>query len=188
MSRAGMIRLPTLSGLRRRGYSPQAIRNLCTEWVVQSMSLTEMELLESGLRDDLNEHSPRAMAVLDPIKLVIDNYPEGASEEIEVANHPQNEAWHRTVPFSREVYIGRDDYMEDAPNKFKRFTIGREVRLRRTYCVTCNEVERDENGNVTVLHGTYDPETKGVNPPDGRKVRGTPLIAPRRRQQLNLTL
>ena len=168
-------RLPTLSGLRRRGYSPQAIRNLCTEvGCTKYESLTEMELLESILRDDLNEHSPRAMAVLDPIKLVIDNYPEGASEEIEVANHPQNEAYGtRTVPFSREVYIERDDYMEDAPNKFKRFTIGREVRLRGAYCVTCNEVERDENGNVTVLHGTYDPETKGVNPPDGRKVRGT---------------
>ncbi len=168
-------RLPTISGMRRRGFTPTAIRNLCTQvGCTKFESLTEIERLEACVRDDLNETSPRAMAILDPIKLIIENYPADQTEQLEIANHPQNESYGtRTVPFTRECYIEREDYMDDAPNKFKRFTLGREVRLRGAYCVTCTHVEKDEKGNVTTLHTTYDPETRGVNPPDGRKVRGT---------------
>ena len=168
-------RLPTLSGMRRRGFTPTAIRNLCTQvGCTKFESLTEIERLEACVRDDLNETSPRAMAVLDPIKLIIENYPEDQTEELKIANHPQNESFGtRTVPFTRECYIEREDYMDDAPNKFKRFTVGREVRLRGAYCVTCTRVEKNAAGEVIALYGTYDPETRGVNPPDGRKVRGT---------------
>ena len=168
-------RLPTLSGMRRRGFTPTAIRNLCTQvGCTKFESLTEIERLEACVRDDLNETSPRAMAVLDPIKLIIENYPENQTEELKIANHPQNESFGtRTVPFTRECYIEREDYMDDAPNKFKRFTVGREVRLRGAYCVTCTRVEKNAAGEVIALYGTYDPETRGVNPPDGRKVRGT---------------
>ena len=168
-------RLPTLSGMRRRGFTPTAIRNLCTQvGCTKFESLTEIERLEACVRDDLNETSPRAMAVLDPIKLIIENYPENQTEELEIANHPQNESFGtRTVPFTRECYIEREDYMDNAPNKFKRFTVGREVRLRGAYCVTCTRVEKNTAGEVIALYGTYDPETRGVNPPDGRKVRGT---------------
>lgn len=168
-------RLPTLSGMRRRGFTPTAIRNLCTQvGCTKFESLTEIERLEACVRDDLNETSPRAMAVLDPIKLIIENYPENQTEELEIVNHPQNESFGiRTVPFTRECYIEREDYMDDAPNKFKRFTVGREVRLRGAYCVTCTRVEKNTAGEVIALYGTYDPETRGVNPPDGRKVRGT---------------
>ncbi|MAW40691.1 MAG: glutamine--tRNA ligase [Kiritimatiellaceae bacterium] len=168
-------RLPTLSGMRRRGFTPTAIRNLCTQvGCTKFESLTEIERLEACVRDDLNETSARAMAVLDPIKLIIENYPENQTEELKIANHPQNESFGtRTVPFTRECFIEREDYMDDAPNKFKRFTVGREVRLRGAYCVTCTRVEKDADGKVIALYGTYDPETRGVNPPDGRKVRGT---------------
>ena len=168
-------RLPTLSGMRRRGFTPTAIRNLCTQvGCTKFESLTEIERLEACVRDDLNETSPRAMAVLDPIKLIIENYPENQTEELEIASHPQNESFGtRTVPFTRECYIEREDYMDNAPNKFKRFTVGREVRLRGAYCVTCTRVEKNIAGEVIALYGTYDPETRGVNPPDGRKVRGT---------------
>ena len=168
-------RLPTLSGMRRRGFTPTAIRNLCTQvGCTKFESLTEIERLEACVRDDLNETSPRAMAVLDPIKLIIENYPENQTEELKIVNHPQNESFGtRTVPFTRECYIEREDYMDDAPNKFKRFTVGREVRLRGAYCVTCTRVEKNAAGEIIALYGTYDPETRGVNPPDGRKVRGT---------------
>ena len=168
-------RLPTLSGMRRRGFTPTAIRNLCTQvGCTKFESLTEIERLEACVRDDLNETSPRAMAVLDPIKLIIENYPENQTEELKIANHPQNESFGtRTVPFTRECYIEREDYMDDAPNKFKRFTVGREVRLRGAYCVICTRVEKNADGKVIALYGNYDPETRGVNPLDGRKVRGT---------------
>jgi glutaminyl-tRNA synthetase len=137
-------------------------------------SITEIELFESIARDDLNETSPRAMGVFDPVKVIIENYPEDLEEEFEVPNHPQKEdLGMRTVPFSRELWIERSDYMDDAPNKFKGFTVGREVRLRGAYLATCNEVVRDEDGHVTLLHCTYDPESRGGSAPDGRKVRST---------------
>jgi glutaminyl-tRNA synthetase len=168
-------RLPTISGMRRRGFSAAAIRNLCHQvGCTKYESLTEIDLLEACVRNDLNETSARAMAILDPIKLIIENFPNDKTEELYIANHPQDESYgKRIVPLTRECYIEREDYMDNAPNKFKRFTIGREVRLRGAYCVTCTRVEKDDEGKVTKLYGTYDPETRGVNPPDGRKVKGT---------------
>jgi glutaminyl-tRNA synthetase len=168
-------RMPTLCGMRRRGFTAEAIRKLCSiVGCTKFESITEVELLESCVRDDLNENSLRAMAVVDPIKVVIENYPEDLAEEFEVANHPQKEEeGKRNVPFSRELWIERTDYMDDAPNKFRGFTIGREVRLRGAYLATCNTVEKDADGNVIELRCTYDPETKGGSAPDGRKVRST---------------
>jgi glutaminyl-tRNA synthetase len=168
-------RMPTLCGMRRRGFTAEAIRRLCgIVGATKVESITEVELLESCVRDDLNENSLRAMAVIDPVKVVIENYPDDLEEEFEVPNHPQKEELgKRTVPFCRELWIERDDYMDNAPNKFKGFTIGREVRLRGAYLATCNSVEKDTDGGVRVLHCTYDPETKGGSAPDGRKVRST---------------
>ncbi len=168
-------RMPTLCGMRRRGFTPEAIRKLCAiVGCTKFEGITEIELFESTVRDDLNENSLRAMAVVDPIKVVIENYPDDLEEEFEVPNHPQKEELGtRQVPFSRELWIERDDYMDDAPNKFKGFTIGREVRLRGAYLATCNEVIKDADGSVTELRCTYDPETKGGSAPDGRKVRST---------------
>ena len=167
-------RLPTIRGMRRRGYTPNSIKKLCEEvGCTKYESLTEIELLENFVRSDLDENSLRAMVVLDPIKLIIDNYPEKKVEYLDIANHPKDPSFgSRKVPFTKELYVERNDYMDNANSKFKRFSIGREVRLRSAYCVTCNEVVKDKNGNIESIICSYDPLTKGVNPPDGRKVRG----------------
>ncbi|NLX26572.1 MAG: glutamine--tRNA ligase/YqeY domain fusion protein [Lentisphaerae bacterium] len=168
-------RMPTLCGMRRRGFTPEAIKKLCaTVGCTKYESISEIELFESIVREDLNENSLRAMGVMDPIKVVIENYPEDLTEEFEVPNHPQKEELgNRKVPFSRELWIERTDYMDDAPNKFRGFTQGREVRLRGAYLAVCNEVIKDADGNVTELRCTYDPESKGGSAPDGRKVKST---------------
>ncbi len=168
-------RLPTLGGMRRRGYPAESIRNFCTEiGVTKTESLSDVALLEHHVRDILNETAQRRMAVLDPLKVVITNYDETLVETFELPNHPQKEEMGtRTVPFTREIFIERDDYLEDANRKYKRFTIGREVRLRGVYLATCNEAIKDSDGNVTEIHCTIDPESKGGSAPDGRKVKGT---------------
>lgn len=168
-------RMPTLCGMRRRGFTAESIKKLCAiVGCTKFEGISEIEQFESIVRDELNENSLRAMAVVDPIKVVIENYPEDLVEEFEVSNHPQKEEeGKRKVPFSRELWIERTDYMDDAPNKFKGFTLGREVRIRGAYLVTCNSVEKDAEGNVISLSCSYDPETKGGNAPDGRKVRST---------------
>jgi glutaminyl-tRNA synthetase len=168
-------RMPTISGLRRRGYTPEAIRAFCDRIGVAKFNSTiDMAWLEDAIRDDLNVRAPRAMAVLRPLKVAIENYPAGQVEQLEAANHPQSpEMGVRTVPFSRELYIERDDFMEDAPKKFFRLSPGREVRLRYAYFITCTDVVKDKAGNVVELRCSYDPETRGGNAPDGRKVKGT---------------
>ncbi len=168
-------RMPTISGLRRRGYTPEAVREFCRRvGVTKFDGVTDIVQLENALREDLNERATRVMAVLRPLKVVIENYPEGQTEELEAINNPQDEsAGTRKVPFTREIYIERDDYMDDAPKKFFRLSVGREVRLRYAYFVKCTEVIKDKSGEVIELRCTYDPETKGGNAPDGRKVKGT---------------
>jgi len=169
-------RMPTLSGMRRRGYTPAAIRAFCERiGVGRSDSRIDVGILEECVREDLNESAPRAMAVLDPLKVVIVNYPEGASEEFEGANHPQKpEMGTRKVPFCREIYIEREDFMENPPGKFFRLAPGREVRLRFACIIRCEEVVKDEKtGEIVELRCVYDPETRGGSTPDGRKVKGT---------------
>jgi len=169
-------RMPTLRGLRRRGYTPSAIRSFCDEIGVSKMdSIIELSVLENSIRAELNKTAPRAMAVLRPLKLVITNYPEGKVEEMEAVNNPEDPAaGTRKLPFSREIYIERDDFREDAPKKFFRLVPGGEVRLRYGYFIKCEKVVKDASGKITELHCTYDPETRGGNnPPDGRKVKGT---------------
>ncbi|HPS53676.1 MAG TPA: glutamine--tRNA ligase/YqeY domain fusion protein, partial [Phycisphaerae bacterium] len=168
-------RMPTLSGMRRRGYSPQSIRNFCKLIGVNKFNSTvDMQLLEHCLRDDLNKTSARVMAVIDPLKVVITNYPEGQVEELDAVNNPEDPtAGTRKVPFSRELYIERDDFLENPPKKFFRLSPGAEVRLRYAYFVTCTDVVKDANGNITEIHCTYDPATRGGDSPDGRKVKGT---------------
>ncbi|MBQ8057943.1 MAG: glutamine--tRNA ligase/YqeY domain fusion protein [Ruminococcus sp.] len=168
-------RMPTLCGLRRRGYTPKSIRNFCERIGVSKVNSTvEYGFLEHCLREDLNETAQRVMVVLDPIKLVITNYEEGKTEEFEVENNPNNEAdGKRTITFSRECYIERDDFMEEPIKKYQRLYPGNEVRLKSAYIVKCTGCEKDENGNVTTVYAEYDPLTKGGNTPDGRKVRGT---------------
>lgn len=168
-------RLPTLEGMKRRGYTPESIRNFCNAiGVSKKESRIDMGLLESCLRNDLNEKAPRVMGVLKPLKVIIENYPEDKTEELIAKNHPQKEEMGtRTITFSREIYVERDDFMEDPPKKFFRLGPGREVRLRYAYLVTCNEIIKDKDGNVIQLLCTYDPATKGGNAPDGRKVKGT---------------
>jgi glutaminyl-tRNA synthetase len=168
-------RLPTLEGMRRRGYTPAAIRTFCdTIGVSKKESRIDIGLLESCLRDDLNDTAPRAMGVLRPLRVIIENYPADKTETLSSMVHPQKpEMGTRKITFSREIYVEQDDFMEDPPKKFFRLGPGREVRLRSAYLVTCKEVVKDENGNVTALICTYDPETKGGNAPDGRKVKGT---------------
>ena len=168
-------RMPTICGFRRRGYTPAAIRRFCeTIGVTKFNSLTDVALLEHAIRDDLNKTSPRAMAVLNPVRLVIENYPEGQVEWLDAANNPEDPAaGTRKVPFSREILIERDDFMEDAPKKFFRLAPGREVRLRWAYFITCTNIEKDAAGNITTLHCSYDPATRGGDAPDGRKVKGT---------------
>jgi glutaminyl-tRNA synthetase len=168
-------RMLTISGLRRRGYTPEAIQAFCRRvGVAKANSTIDMAWLEDAIREDLNERAPRAMAVLRPLKVVIENYPQGEVEQIEAVNHPQRpELGTRAVPFSRELYIEHDDFMEDAPKKFFRLSVGREVRLRYAYFITCKDVVKDTAGNITELRCTYDPATRGGNAPDGRKVKGT---------------
>jgi glutaminyl-tRNA synthetase len=160
-------RMPTLSGLRRRGYTPEAIIDFCNRiGFAKRNSTVDMALLEHCIREDLNKRAPRFMAVLNPLKIVIQNYPEGKD------NSPEDESMgKRKVPFSRELYIERDDFMEDPPKKFFRLAPGREVRLRYAYFITCTDVVKDDNGEIKELHCTYDPETRGGDSPDGRKVK-----------------
>ena len=169
-------RMPTLSGMRRRGYTPEAIRQFCgTIGVSKSNGSIEFALLEHCLREDLNKRAARVMAVLDPVKVVIDNYPEGVVEELEAINNPEDPAaGTRTVPFSKVLYIERDDFREDPPKQFFRLSPGREVRLRYAYFIACTGVVKDEKtGEIVEIHCTYDPATKGGNAPDGRKVKST---------------
>jgi glutaminyl-tRNA synthetase len=168
-------RMPTISGLRRRGYTSHAIRNFCEKiGVTKQDSVIDVALLEHSLREDLNKSAQRVMGVLNPLKVVITNYPADSSEELDAVNNPEDEtAGKRKVPFSKELYIERDDFMEDPPKKFYRLSPGREVRLRYAYFITCTDVIKNENGDITELHCTYDPETKGGNAPDGRKVKAT---------------
>ena len=169
-------RMPTLSGMRRRGYTPEAIRDFCNRiGMSKSDNLVDIALLEYCLRQDLNIRAPRVMAVLRPLKVIIDNYPEGEVEELDAENNPEDESMgHRKIPFSREIYIEREDFMEDPPRKYFRLAPGREVRLKDAYYITCVDVVKDEQtGEVTELHCTYDPETRGGWSEDGRRVRGT---------------
>ncbi len=168
-------RMPTLAGLRRRGYTAASIRNFCRSvGVTKYNSLSDITLLENSIRNELNQSAQRRSAVLDPIEVIIDNYPENQTEELEAVNNPEDEsAGKRTVPFSSRLYIERADFMEAPPKKFFRLGPGREVRLRYAYFITCQSAEKDEDGNIIRLHCTYDPETRGGNAPDGRKVKGT---------------
>ena len=169
-------RMPTLSGMRRRGYSPEAIRAFCGSiGVSKTNGIIEFALLEHCLREDLNKRAARVMAVVDPVKVVIDNYPEGQEEHLEAVNNPEDPAMgNRTVPFSKVLYIERDDFREDPPKQYFRLSPGREVRLRYAYFVTCTSVVKDPaSGEIVEIHCTYDPASKGGNSPDGRKVKST---------------
>ncbi len=168
-------RMLTISGMRRRGFTPESIVAFCDAiGVTKKDSTIQMGVLENALREDLNIRAARRMAVIDPIKVVIENYPEDQEEMFSGVNHPQNPDYGtREVPFSRELYVERDDFMEDAPNKFFRLSPGREVRLRFAYYITCNEVIKNGAGEVETLICSYDPESRGGNSPDGRKVKGT---------------
>ncbi|MCF6094637.1 glutamine--tRNA ligase/YqeY domain fusion protein [Microaerobacter geothermalis] len=168
-------RMPTISGLRRRGYTPESIRNFCREiGVAKSYSVVDAQMLEHFIREDLKLKAPRTMAVLRPLKVVITNYPEEQMEMLEAENNPENpEMGVRQVPFSREIYIEQDDFMEDPPNKYFRLFPGNEVRLKHAYFIKCHDVIKDENGNVVEIHCTYDPETKSGTGFTGRKVKGT---------------
>ncbi|MHC4222699.1 MAG: glutamine--tRNA ligase/YqeY domain fusion protein [Planctomycetota bacterium] len=168
-------RMPTLRGLRRRGCTPESIRAFIDEiGVAKRENLVEIQLLEHKVREDLNRRAPRVMAVLNPIKVVLTNYPEDQVEEFDAVNNPEDaSAGNRKVPFSRELYIEREDFREEPPRKFWRLAPGREVRLRYAYLITCQEVVKDESGEVSELHCTYDPDTRGGNAPDGRKVKST---------------
>ncbi len=169
-------RMPTLSGMRRKGYTPESIRNFCERvGVAKNNSVIDIALLEHTLREDLNKRAPRVMAVLNPLRVVIDNYPDGQVEELEAVNNPEDpSAGSRKVPFSRVLFVERDDFMEAPPRKFYRLAPGREVRLRYAYYLKCVGVVKDEaTGEVLELRCTYDPETKGGSAPDGRKVRAT---------------
>jgi len=168
-------RMPTISGLRRRGYSPESIRNFCKVIGVNKFNSTiDIALLEHCVREDLNKTSPRVMAVLRPLKVIIDNYPENQVEQFDAINNPEDaSAGTRKVPFSRELYIERDDFMEEPPKKFYRLAPGREVRLRYAYFVHCTDVIKNNKGEIIELHCTYDPATRGGDAPDGRKVKAT---------------
>ncbi|MCL4417413.1 MAG: glutamine--tRNA ligase/YqeY domain fusion protein [Actinobacteria bacterium] len=168
-------RMPTLSGMRRRGYPPEAIRNFCWQiGVSKAESTVEIEFLEHFIREDLNKKAARVMAVLHPLKVVIDNYPDDQEEELTAINNPEDIcAGTRKIPFSKILYIEREDFMEDAPSKFYRLTPGREVRLRYAYFIKCIDVVKDRDNNILELHCTYDPATRGGDAPDGRKVKAT---------------
>ncbi|HCG26114.1 MAG TPA: glutamine--tRNA ligase [Lentisphaeria bacterium] len=168
-------RMPTISGLRRRGVPPEAIRAFCEGiGVTKYNSLTDLSLLEYYIRENLNKTAKRVMVVMNPLKVILDNYPDDLVEEMDAVNNPENpEDGTRKVPFSKVLYIERDDFREEAPKKFYRLAPGAEVRLRYAYFVKCVSVDRDGNGEITAVHCTYDPETRGGNAPDGRKVKGT---------------
>jgi len=168
-------RMPTISGLRRRGYSPSAMWSFAKLIGVNKFNSTvDIALLEHCLREDLNKTSPRVMAVLRPLKVVLDNYPEGQVEELDAVNNPEDPAAStRKVPFSRELYLEQEDFLEEPPKKFFRLAPGREVRLRYAYFITCTDVVKDAAGHVTELHCLYDPATRGGDAPDGRKVKAT---------------
>jgi glutaminyl-tRNA synthetase len=168
-------RMPTIAGIRRRGYTPEAVRNFCRDiGVARFNSVIEIQRLESAVREDLNKRAPRVMGVLRPLKVVIDNYPDGQTEDLEAVNNPEDAAaGTRKVPFGRVLYIERDDFREDPPKQFFRLAPSREVRLRYAYFITCQRVVKDDRGEVVELHCTYDPATRGGNAPDGRKVKAT---------------
>jgi glutaminyl-tRNA synthetase len=167
--------MPTISALRRRGYPAQAVRNFCEEIGVTKVdSVIDVGRLENAVRGELNRTAPRRMAVLKPLKVVIENYPDGNGEQLEAINNPEDpNAGKRLVPFSKVLYVERDDFMENPPKKFFRLSVGREVRLRWAYFVTCTSIVKDAAGNVTELRCTYDPATRGGDAPDGRKVKAT---------------
>lgn len=168
-------RMPTISGIRRRGFTPEAVRNFCSSiGVTRFNGMTDRVVLENHVREDLNKRAERRMAVLKPLKIVIENYPEDQTEELDAVNNPEDpSAGTRKVPFSRELYIEQDDFMEDPPRKFFRLSPGKEVRLRYAYFITCTDVIKDDDGNVVELCCTYDPATRGGDSPDGRKVKAT---------------
>jgi glutaminyl-tRNA synthetase len=168
-------RMPTLSGMRRRGYTPEAIRNFCNALgVSKTNGIIELRLLEHHVREDLNKNAARVMAVLNPLRVVIENYPQGQVEEVEAVNNPEDlNAGTRRVPFSRVLYIEQEDFREDPPKEYFRLTVGREVRLRYGYFIKCVGVVKDDNGEVIELRCTYDPATRGGNAPDKRKVKST---------------
>lgn len=167
-------RMPTISGLRRRGYTAAAIREFCKRIGVTKQDNTiEIASLESCIREDLNENAPRAMAVIDPVKLVIENYPQGESELVTMPNHPSKpEMGSREVPFSGEIWIDRADFREEANKQYKRLVMGKEVRLRNAYVIKAERVEKDAEGNITTIFCTYDADTLSKDPADGRKVKG----------------
>jgi glutaminyl-tRNA synthetase len=168
-------RMPTLSGFRRRGYTPETVRNFCDRiGVAKANSVVDLAMLEHAVREDLNQRAPRVFGVLRPLRVIIDNYPEDLVEEMECINNPEDASMGtRKVPFSRVLYLEREDFRKDPPKKWFRLAPGREVRLRYAYFITCVDVVKDENGEVVELHCTYDPATRGGDSPDGRKVRGT---------------
>jgi glutaminyl-tRNA synthetase len=168
-------RMPTISGLRRRGYTPESIRDFCARiGVAKKENVIDVAQLEHSIREDLNKRAPRVMTVLRPLKVVITNYPEGQVEQVDVINNPEDlSAGTRQVPFSRELFIERDDFMEQPPKKFFRLSPGKEVRLRCAYFVTCTEVIKDARGEIVELRCTYDPATRGGDAPDGRRVKAT---------------
>ncbi len=168
-------RMPSLAGMRRRGFTPEAIRDFSDRiGVAKASSIVDFELLQFCLRNDLNLRADRAMVVLDPLKVTLENYPDDLNEEIEALNNPENpDSGTRMIPFSKEIYIERDDFKEDAPNKWFRMAPGREVRLKHAYYIICKDVVKDADGNITELICTYDPESRGGGTPDNRKVKGT---------------
>lgn len=168
-------RMPTICGFRRRGYTPESIRNFCEDIGVAKRDNTiDYTRLENALRDDLNKKAQRVMVVLNPVKLIIDNYPENETDMLDAINNPEDEsAGTRKVSFSNTLYIEREDFMENPPKKYFRMSIGQEVRLRYAYIVRCVGVDKDEKGEITAVHCTYDPQTRGGNTPDGRKIKGT---------------
>lgn len=168
-------RMPTISGFRRRGFTPEAIRNFCREiGVARSQSVVDIQMLEHFQREDLKLKVPRTMGILRPLKVVITNYPEGQVEMLEAENNPENpELGTRMIPFSREIYIEQEDFMENPPKKYHRLYPGNEVRLKHAYFIKCHDVIKDEEGNIVEIHCTYDPETKSGSGFTGRKVKGT---------------
>ena len=168
-------RMPTIVGMRRRGYTPESIRDFCDRiGVTKNDTVIDVSVLENCVREDLDKRAPRVMGILDPLKVVISNYPEGETEQLEVPNHPNDAKMGvRKLPFSRIIYIEKDDFMEDPPKKFFRLAPGKEVRLRYAYFIICDEIIKDDSGNIVELRCSYDPDTKGGNAPDGRKVKGT---------------
>jgi glutaminyl-tRNA synthetase len=168
-------RMPTISGMRRRGYPPTALRDFCNRiGITKNDSLIDFEVLENSVREELNQSSERRLAVLDPLRVVIENYPDGQTEQFAALNHPFREEFGtRQIPFSKVIYIEHDDFMEEPAKKFFRLAPGREVRLRFAYYITCNEVIRDAQGEIVELRCSYDPQSRGGTSPDGRKVKGT---------------